>query len=130
MIVGVDILPLVLYFAHRLPWADQLKHDLAPWLIFLAAVLPAAVASCNGLRFQGETRRLAERSKRLARVLGGRAAAAAALAGRLAQARAQPATDPGAWSLDTLRLAERVAEDCLHEVADWSVLYTKELPET
>ncbi|AUB82773.1 hypothetical protein [Candidatus Thiodictyon syntrophicum] len=129
-VVAFDLLLLVLYLTHRLPWADWIKHDLAPWLIFLAAVLPAAVASCNGLRFQGETRRLAERSKRLARVLGGRAAAAQGLAGRLAQARAQPATDPGAWSLDILRLAERVAEDCLHEVADWSVLYAKELPET
>ncbi|WP_295437841.1 hypothetical protein [uncultured Thiodictyon sp.] len=83
-VVAFDLLLLVLYLTHRLPWADWIKHDLAPWLIFLAAVLPAAVASCNGLRFQGETR----------------------------------------------RLAERVAADCLHEVADWSVLYAKELPET
>ena len=32
--------------------------------------------------------------------------------------------------LETLTLAERIARDTVQEVAEWSVLYSKELPET
>jgi hypothetical protein len=114
--------------------------------LFLTALLPAAVAALNGLRFQSECRRLAERSATLRVILGGRPTAVPAappeitggrgrqvedLARRVAAAKHPTAdTDPGAWSLDTLRLAERIAEDCTREVAEWSVLYAKELPET
>ncbi|WP_295449363.1 hypothetical protein [uncultured Thiodictyon sp.] len=130
---------------HWLPpdWSHRL-HAASPWLLFLAALLPAAVAALNGLRFQSECRRLAERSATLRVILGGRPAAPANprqitggrgrqamdLGQRIAAAHADPATDPGAWSLDTLLLAERIAEDCTREVAEWSVLYAKELPET
>lgn len=140
-LVAFDIALLITYIALKLAlahpphWLEALEHYAAPVLIFFTAMLPAAVASFNGLRFQGETRRLAERSKHLVRVLTGRGLEAAALAERLAKARGKPAedcqsNDPGAWSLETLRLAERVADDCVREVADWQVLYAKELPET
>ena len=159
-VVAVDIAILLLYLVIRVPGiADLLTPDLAeplhhlahelhghaPWLLFLAAVLPAAVASLNGLRFQGESARLAERSAMLRLILGGRprdalanppeitggrGQQAADLLDRIERAQSDPATDPGAWSLDTLRLTERIADDCVREVGEWSVLYAKELPET
>ena len=110
--------------------AIQPAHLAAPWLMFLAALLPAAVASLNGLRFQSECQRRAERSLHLHRVLGGRRRQIAELAARMDAAAARPDDDIGAWTLDALRAGERVAGDCVLEVADWSVLYAKELPET
>lgn len=121
--------------AHAAPTAHAVRaivdglHGLTPWLLLLAAVLPAAVAALNGLRFQSEAGRLAERSRSLALALAGRRREAAALTQRMDRARADPDGDPGAWSLAGLRLAERVADDCVREVAQWSVLYAKELPE-
>jgi hypothetical protein len=49
---------------------------------------------------------------------------------RIAAAQSDPEAEVGAWSLDTLRLAERITGDCIREVAEWSVLNAKELPET
>ena len=92
-------------------------------------MLPAAVAALDGLRFQSEAGRLAERSRTLAETLASRRAQAEALAHRIAEAQADPDRDPGAWSLECLRLAEGVPEDCVREVAEWTVLYAKELPE-
>jgi hypothetical protein len=112
-------------------------HAVTPWLLLGAALLPAAVAALNGLRFQSEAGRLAERSRTLVQTLTGRQREAQVLLHRIDRARADrydhsgddPGGDPGAWSLEALRLAERVADDCIHEVAEWSVLYAKELPE-
>lgn len=47
-------------------------HFVFPGLIFLAAVLPAAVAAFNGIRFQSECQRLAERSSVMKILLAGR----------------------------------------------------------
>ena len=144
-VVALDLLILALVLAT--PWlaaGDRLpaglSHDLhtighglhgaTPWFLLLAAVLPAAVAALNGVRFQSEAARLGERSQTLAQALQGRRQEAQALADRMDRAQAPPADDPGAWSLDTLRLGERVADDCVREVAEWTVLYAKELPET
>jgi hypothetical protein len=60
---------------------------------------------------------------------GGRWQEATALAARIAAARAHADTDPAAWSHDALRLAERTAGDFVQEVAEWSVLYAKEVAE-
>jgi hypothetical protein len=38
-------------------------------------------------------------------------------------------SDSGAWSAETLHLTGKVANDFIQEVAEWSVLYAKELPE-
>jgi len=72
-IVAIDLAIVAADLAHLLPpaWSHWL-HGLTPWLLLLAAVLPAAVASLNGLRFQSECRRLAERSAIIRVVLGGR----------------------------------------------------------
>ena len=108
-----------------------------PWLVFLAAVLPAAVAGLNAVRFQSECRRLADRSAVIRTILigrttesaGGRLLAARQLAKQMDQAQANPATDPGSWVVEVLRHTEVVARDLAEEVGEWSVLYAKELPE-
>lgn len=130
-VVGMDIALVLLGLNPALPepMARRL-HALSPWLMLLAAVLPAAVAAVNGLRFQSECERLAERSRTLADILRQRDREAETLAGRMAQARNQPDQDPGAWTQDALLLTERVAADCAQEVAEWSVVYAKAIPET
>lgn len=146
LVVAVDVAFIVADLAHLLPHqVSHAVHSAAPWLMFLAAVLPAAVAAVNGLRFQSECRRLAERSTMLKHMLDGRPAdsshpgsrsipgrrhQAESVRQRVADARADPETDLGAWCLDALRVSENVAQDCVREVAEWSVLYAKELPET
>jgi hypothetical protein len=60
---------------------------------------------------------------------GGRWQEATALAAHIAEARKHTDTDPAAWSHDALRLAERTAGDFVQEVAEWSVLYAKEVAE-
>lgn len=154
-------------------------HEFTPWLVFMAAVLPAAVGSLNGIRFQSECQRLAERSAVMRAILGGRTpraarqepegffqklrralwtrpsafvrsllpflfdakaalprdpagsklAAADRLMNRITRHAASAATDPGSWAPEVLRYAESVADTFVQEVAEWSVLYAKEVPE-
>ncbi|WP_295888800.1 hypothetical protein [uncultured Thiohalocapsa sp.] len=153
------------------PWGQGLERLAAPWLMVLAALLPAAVAALSGLKFQSECHRLAERSEHLRRLLGGpppprpdpavapglgeplrraiarrrqprhlvqttthpahgRHAGVTRLAARAANCRAAADDDIGGWTLETLHAAERIAGDTVQEVAEWSVLYSKEVPDT
>jgi hypothetical protein len=139
-IVVADIVILASDLLHLLPmWAAATMHGFTPWLMFLAALLPAAVAGLNGIRFQSECRRLAERSAVIRTILrgrdrsdgvrGGRWAEADRLAAEIARARIRPDTDPAAWAADVLDLTERVAGDFVQEVGEWSALYAKEVPE-
>jgi hypothetical protein len=156
-IVVADLAIVAADLAHLLPVAvGHALHGLTPWLLFLAAVLPAAVASLNGLRFQSECRRLAERSAIIRVIVGGRPGMGRdgrldqkpelvggrwrevdALLARIADGEASGdaagdglGDDRGAWTLEALGLTEAIADDCTREVAEWSVLYAKELPET
>lgn len=130
VVVSIDITILVSNF---LPWSAlhflHALHSYAPWLVFLAAVLPAVVASLNGIRFQSECKRLSDRSRVVSRILNNHAQEASQLRNRIERARAKPETDPGAWILPTLDLAERCAHDLIEEVGEWSVLYAKEIAE-
>jgi hypothetical protein len=135
-VVGMDLLLVGGEVLHKLPhaWEPAVKAA-TPWLIFVSAVLPAVIAAMGGIRFQSECQRLAERSGVMRVMLRGRAAAqpggsyalADALARRIATAQATPATDPGCWAHDALRLAERTATDFVQEAAEWSVLYAREV---
>ena len=138
-VVALDLVIVGAELLHRLPagWGHGARL-VTPWLIFVSAVLPAVVAAMNGIRFQSECRRLAERSGVMRVMLQGRVDAKVGdsrgrwelterLVGRIENARRSPATDPGSWSLDVLRLTERVATDFVQEAAEWSVLYAKEL---
>ncbi len=183
-IVAVDVAVILAEpFKKELPrsWEPTLTglHHNAAWLVFLAAFLPAAVASLNGIRYQSECRRLAERSAVMRAILGGRARPAAAhaphgfwqkllarlwhrpiafigtllpfaaapktspapdpsgsklaaadrLRARIVAAQADPTHDLGAWTPEVLRFAESTAAVFVQEVAEWSVLYAKEVPE-
>ena len=134
--VAVDIL---FVFMELLHWLPKSLHFLPPWLVFFTAVLPAIVASLNGIRFQSECERLAERSVLMRAVLygrdfdknkpGGLWGRANRLCLEIEQSRNDPATDPGAWTEQALELAEQVARDFVDEATEWSVLYSKEVSE-
>ena len=145
--VAVDVLILILDFLGLFPKdIAHLLHAAAPWLVFLAAVLPAAVASANGIRFQSECRRLADRSalmtviltgrhdrhedkQRSGSNLGGRYRDADILSQAIANTKDDDSSNLGAWSVDALLFSESVAHEFVQEVAEWTVLYAKELPE-
>jgi len=134
-VVAIDLLLVGCEVLHWLPeTCKPVVKAATPWLIFISAVLPAVTAALGGIRFQSECQRLAERSAVMRVMLqgrtdtpGGRQALADALARRIAKAQAVPATDPGSWSREALRLTERVATDFVQEAAEWSVLYAKEV---
>lgn len=86
-IVGADIILTFLVLAHVIlkmaaassPVKSELlahlayrAHELTYWLIPLTALMPAIVASINGIRFQSEVGRLAEKSKFVYRQLNAR----------------------------------------------------------
>jgi hypothetical protein len=139
VIVAIDLLLVSGEWLHALPGTLMPWVAMAtPWLIFVSAVLPAVVASLNGIRFQSECERLAERSAVMRVMLEGRDRArpeeprgrrqhAEELERKIAAAQADPGADPGGWSYDVLRLTELVATDFVQEVAEWSVLYAKEV---
>ena len=171
-IVLADIVALIIEFLHAPEHWVHFASSAAPWLLFLAAVLPAAVAALNGIGFQSECYRLAERSALLRVILGGRPPGppktsvswptlawcrgvtlvrhafrcapdeeapvltdghwgeADALLRRIAVSKQNESTNVAAWSADVLRLTEGIADDLAREASDWSVLYTKEIPET
>ncbi|HMO64858.1 MAG TPA: hypothetical protein PKE47_06500, partial [Verrucomicrobiota bacterium] len=140
-VVAADLLLLGGKVLHRLPEAWLPGATTATLLlIFISAVLPAAIAALGGIRFQSECQRLAERSAVMRAMLVGREPAGATtragrwkeadtLALRLEDLARAPATDPGCASHEVLRLTERVAADFVQEAAEWSVLYAKEVSE-
>jgi hypothetical protein len=144
VIVLLDLLLLLITTGH---WLDECIvegiHHIAPWLVVLTAVLPAAVASLNGIRFQSECSRLADRSAMMRKLLegseprnpgdprdprGSKLGDAQALRQRITD-YAGKLDDPASWTPEVLRLAESTAEVFAREVAEWSVLYAKEVPE-
>ena len=136
--VVIDILLTIGELLHLFPArVAALVTANMPWLVFLAAVLPAAVAGLNAVRFQSECRRLADRSAVIQAILvgrnsataGGRLLAAQQLTTQMEHAKAQLDLDPGSWVVEVLRQTEVVARDLAEEVGEWSVLYAKELPE-
>ena len=106
----------------------EVAHENSPWLIFLAAVLPAVVASLNSISFQSECLRIAERSEMTAKVLRERQTECLGLIAKLDSAAHDP-DDLGSASLEAIELAESCAQIATDEVAEWSVLYSKELLE-
>jgi hypothetical protein len=110
----------------------ELGHSYTPALIFLAAVLPAAVASLNSIRFQSECLRIAERSAVMVEMLEGWRAECDVLRTRMRTAREEQGGrtgDPGAWTLEAVELGESCAQMTSDEVAEWSVLYSRDLLE-
>lgn len=142
MAVGIDILLVSAKLTHMISKeCEDYALVAGALLVFIAAVIPAAVAAFNGIRFQSECQRLAERSAVMQTILegrpspsthkrsGGRLAEVKRLHSRILSAQNHPDSDPGSWTLEALHLSEKVANDFVQEVAEWSVLYAKELVE-
>lgn len=130
IIVSLD---LVLILARLLglhsEWVEA-GHSYGPVLVFFAAVLPAVVASLNSIRFQSECLRIAERSAVMVEMLEGCRSECEVLQARIRAARADTgADDPGGWTLEVLDLGEACAQMLSDEVAEWSVLYSRDLLE-
>lgn len=96
----------------------HLLHLVAPLLLLLAAVLPAAMAGLTGLLYQHDARRHAERYR--------------AMSKELANARRQLlllADDPtarhphGCHAWEAASLARQCAQIMIDEAADWQVAY-------
>ena len=140
--VGIDVLLITAKLSKLIDenWKGH-SYVAGALLVFIAAVIPAAVAALNGIRFQSECQRIAERSAVMHTILegrqvpatqqrsGGRLAEVTRLHTRILSAQAHPDSDPGSWTLESLHLSEKVANDFVQEVAEWSVLYAKELVE-
>lgn len=135
-IVIFDILLLIGLITHTsLPFSDFLHHN-AYILIMIAAIFPVMVACLNSIRFQSECERLAQRSSIVRSLLdggpdikGGREMKAENLHKKIIDAANDPDKDPGSWAADALLLGESVAGDLTREVAEWGMLYAKELAE-
>lgn len=139
VVVVLDLLIIGGELLHLLPHElESFAKGATPWLVFVSAVLPAVIAALAGIRFQSECQRLAERSAVMRVMLKGRSEAkegeeggrwklADGVVKRIDAAKTHPATDPGSWSHDVLRLTELVATDFVQEAAEWSVLYAKEV---
>lgn len=117
--VFVDILLTMLKLFNLLPADFGMTFEglITPLLIASAAILPAAVASLNGIRFQSECARLADRSEIMAAQLL-----------HLEQKSGQTKLT-AVRTLDVLRLAEDVARSTIDEVAEWSAIYGKDFTE-
>jgi hypothetical protein len=129
VVVFLDVSILLCDLSGLLPNLIVTLHDIAPFLVFSTAVLPAAVAGLNGIRFQSECRRLADRSHVMQRLLQRDNQRAQALVDSITQQAQDPEINLGSWTPDVLRIAEAVAREMVEEVAEWSVVYAKELAE-
>ena len=139
--VLVDLVLLVTERRRLLPdrW-EQTALVVTIFSLFCTALLPAAVASLNAIRFQSECHRLAERSAIMRTILRGRDHEYQPKGGWweaadwLFELMTRKADDGGprerVGSPEVLHLTERIAESFAHEVSAWSVLYAKEIPET
>jgi hypothetical protein len=124
-VIGIVVADLALAALGVAGWAEWLPPQLdalinraaTPTLIAMAAILPAAVASLNGVQFQSECSRLADRSEHMAAQLR-------QLEERSSLARLRPIR-----LLDALRLGEDVARSTIDEVAEWSAIYGKDFVE-
>ena len=118
-IAGIDLVILAAVTLKFPPCLDMefMHNALTPVLISFAAILPAAVASLNGVRFQSECTRLADRSRQMS--------------AELCRLAANP-TDRGDRKprmMEVQRLAEDATRLTLGEVAEWSAIYGKDFPE-
>jgi hypothetical protein len=114
-----DLFLLILETADLIPWASgPVAHRwIEPTLVGLAAILPATVASINGVRFQSECTRLADRSLQMAGELSN------------LERRSWRTGARRVRLIDALHLANDAARLTLDEVAEWSAIYGKEFVE-
>lgn len=113
-IVAIDLAIVLLFDLLPKPIGTTAHGPVALLLMSFAAVLPAAVASLNGIRFQTECTRISDRS--------------AEMASQLEQLRSYLESLSGSLCLlDVLHAMEDIARLTLDEVAEWSGMFGKEL---
>lgn len=130
LFVSFDLFVLILLVLastfERSIHALEFLHTWSPMLLFFAAVLPAVVSSLNGLSFQSECKRIATRSVAMHDILTERRREWERFADEVSQMQQNP-ENPGSWVLRALDLAESCAQVVTDEVAEWSVLYSRDL---
>jgi hypothetical protein len=124
--LAILIAMLVVNVVHWKSPAIRSVHEWTPLLIFGAVVLPAIVASLNGLSFQSECERLATRSAATSAILRAKQREWIGFIDMLAMSAEDP-SNPGAWVLSAVDLAESCTQVVTDEVAEWSVLYSRDL---
>ena len=120
IVVLSDLILLILETVDLIPWASgpvAAPIWIEPTLVGFAAILPAAVASINGVRFQSECTRLADRSLQMAGELSN------------LERRSWRSGARRVRLMDALHLANDAARLTLDEVAEWSAIYGKEFVE-
>jgi hypothetical protein len=119
IVAVVDLVLLILETADLIPFASAavVHRWIEPTLVGFAAILPAAVASINGVRFQSECTRLADRSLQMAGELSN------------LERRSWRTGARRVRLIDALHLANDAARLTLDEVAEWSAIYGKEFVE-
>lgn len=127
-LVGLDILVLLAKGLHLGPEpVQEYLRFLTPWLVFVTGVIPAVVASLGGIRFQSECKRIADRSLTMSRLLTQLTERLDSLKAWLGESSSPH--PPRCSSLALLQLTEECARTLIEEVTNWSVLYSKEVPE-
>jgi hypothetical protein len=126
-VVGIDVVVFVLGGFGILPTnIGSAVRYLGPALLFLAAALPATVASLNSIRFQTECARLADRSTQMKHMLEVLKSHADAAIERFERSHGGTVAPTGG-TIDVLHLAEDCASLTLDEVAEWSFVYAKRI---
>lgn len=98
-------------------------------LVWVAALFPAAIAGLNGLRFQSESQRLEQRSDAMQDIVRERRNQVEDALTEIENDRAVGDADPGAHLIEALRECDAITRDMTSEVAEWCLLYSKELTE-
>jgi hypothetical protein len=97
-------------------------------LVSMAAVIPAIVASLNGIIFQSECQRLFDRSSFMMDIFAEHSHFMEALAKDI-EADLRSGAQVGSWTLPALLRAEALTRFTIGEAAEWSVLYAKHMSE-
>jgi hypothetical protein len=97
-------------------------------LVSMAAVIPAIVASLNGIIFQSECQRLFDRSLFMIDIFAEHSHFIESLATDIeADLRSGAQQRVGSWTLPALLRAEALTRFTIGEAAEWSVLYAKHM---
>jgi hypothetical protein len=129
--ICVDVLLLLAYRLDLFPVDIQdFVRVLKAILIGSCAVIPAFVASMNGIRFQSECQRIADRSAFMTKMLRECRKAVVDLMAVIREDRARGVGAVGSWTIVALMQIEMLAKLTVEEAAEWSVLYAKHMFES
>lgn len=113
-----------LFFENCFPCIELLHKYVTPFFIGITALFPALVAAFNAVRFQSEARKLKERYAAMRDLLTEKSK-------NIDKILAESYIDnKGSDIIEFFPLIAEIEQIMLDEVADWSLLYSKEFPET